>query len=93
VALGGEAEAEGGGRGRWRRPARCGCVEEPGGGGRLLECGEVGGGGGLAERIGRLLVDLSEKTSEELDKLGRGGVRRRGGGGRRLLGGGGFRQP
>ena len=81
MAPGGEAEAEGGRRGCRRRPARRGGVEERGGG-RLLEGGEVGGRGGLAERIRRLLVDLFEKTSGELDELGkvvkRDGRRRRG---------------
>ena len=77
VAPGGEAEAEGGRRGRRRRPARRGGVEERGGG-RLLEGREVGCRGGLAERIRRLLVDLWEKTSEELHELGRRGEERRG---------------
>lgn len=77
MAPGGDAETEGGGRGRRRRPARGGGVEERGGGG-LLEGGEVGGRGGLAERLRRLLVDLWEKTSgwlEELERVVRGRAR------------------
>lgn len=59
--LHGEAEAERGRRAGRRVPAR-GHVQEGVGGG--LERGEVRGGGGLAQRFRRLLVNL-ERISEE----------------------------